>query len=55
MNTNSQIRDYSLEDGGGIFEKKTIVANDSIEEAKLMGDSLTQRSYEPIHVDKSQS
>ena len=44
MKTNSQQRDYSLEDGG-IFEKKTVIANTSIEEAKI-GESLTQRSYE---------
>ena len=44
MKTQSQQRDYSLEDGG-IFEKKTVNANTSIEEAKI-GESLTQRSYE---------
>ena len=55
MKTNSQQRDYSLEDGG-IFEKKTGMANASIEEAKI-GESLTQRSYEIIghHVATSHS
>lgn len=46
------MRDYSLEDGG-IFEKKTVIANTSIEEAKL-GESLTQRSFE-IVANKSSS
>ena len=32
IKTTSQMRDYSLEDGGGIFEKKTIIANTSLEE-----------------------
>ena len=36
------MRDYSLEDGG-IFEKKTVIANTSLEEAKH-DDSLSQRS-----------
>ena len=46
IKTVSQVRDYSLEDGG-IFEKKTVIANTSIEEAKL-GESLTQRSFEIV-------
>ena len=44
IKTVSQVRDYSVEDGG-IFDKKTVIANTSIEEAKL-GESLTQRSLE---------
>ena len=42
LKTTSQVRDYSLEDGG-IFEKKTVIANTSIEEAKHL-DSISQRS-----------
>ena len=48
IKTTSQVRDFSIEDGG-IFEKKG-----SIEEAKN-ANSLTQRSYELLQQTKSHS
>ena len=53
IKTNSQLRDYSMDEGAGIFEKKTIVANSSIEEAK--DDVMTHRSYDLLVRMKSRS
>ena len=53
IRTNSQLRDYSLDEGAGIFEKKTIVANSSIEEAK--DDEISQHTLVPFHGVKSKS
>ena len=44
MKTISQVREYSLEDGG-IFEKKTVIANTSMEEAVKNGE-ISHRSFE---------
>ena len=52
LKTTSQIREYSLEDGG-IFEKKTLAANTSMEDPKLVGESITQGSLEMLPVSKS--
>ena len=54
VKTTSHQREYSMEDGG-IFEKRTIIANTSIEEAKLAGDSLTQQSLEIVQGPQSHS
>jgi hypothetical protein len=42
-----------MDEGAGIFEKKTIVANSSIEEAK--DDVMTHRSYDLLVRMKSRS
>lgn len=56
IKTNSQLRDYSLEDGGGIFERKTLIANMSVEDGGQGIDGvITQRSYELITGTKSNS
>ena len=45
----SQIRDYSLEEGGGIFEKKTLVVNTSVEEPNNKdGELITHQSFEVL-------
>lgn len=44
MKTISAVREYSLEDGG-IFEKKTIIANTSMEDP-VKHEDFSQRSFE---------
>ena len=51
MKTISQVKEYSLEDGG-IFEKKTVIANTSMEEAVKNGE-ISHRSFELLQASKS--